>query len=707
MAQHNLSGHTLGQYELHELLGVGGMGTVYRGYQVALKREVAVKVMTPQIDEQPNYIKRFNREAETSARLEHRHIVPIYDYGTQQGITYVVMRLLTGGTLSDRLRAHAGDDQPLPSLSETAEVLGQLASGLDYAHTHDVIHRDIKPSNVMFDNQGSAYLVDFGIAKLLTASTSLTETGNAIGTFAYMAPEQWRAADLTSATDQYALGVLVYKLVTGQLPFDAPNAPGLLHQHLHELPIPPHTFCPDVPPDVSGVLDRALEKRPAARFPTCTALAEAFYNAIRGDTRPRTDFFIVPVSSTPFNMPDLPISDGNGPIGAQQSRALYRRPSVWLTGLAMLAALVIIVVLGLLSGGNSDDSESTTLRQTVDALEAAQAVFAATQTALVAPDTPQDQSAITLWTVTPTHTPDHTTPASPLPLTPTDLAPTATLVVTDPPPPTYTPAPTVITPLSTATSIPTWTSLPTTTLTLSPTPVVQSTATATQSPSLAGTAQPTITPNALVTTTPGLEPCYISTTRDTTMIRVGPGFHRGVFDYMPLYESFLVIGQSGNDLDSEWWQIVYGDRELWVLKDNVEETGGCDVVVEADPPDMVAPAQPGDGGAAPSGGVVLVAFDGQLRLADDFKYDTFFSLDAPRTVTVSVMSSRDVTGCPRIWWQIVPHITRLGIHGYHEVGTSTTVSYAFAADTFTLQVRGFTGTYYSADCMYSFSFVLR
>ncbi|HEX3054011.1 MAG TPA: serine/threonine-protein kinase, partial [Aggregatilineaceae bacterium] len=200
MGMANLSGTILGQYELRDLIGIGGMGTVYRGFQAGLRREVAVKVMSPQLALHPGYLERFNREAQTAASLVHHHIIPIHDYGTQQGYSYIVMRLLTGGTLAQRM-----EQGSLPSISETVELLKQLASALDYAHSQGVIHRDIKPSNIMFDNQGTAYLVDFGIAKLTEATQALTSSGTAMGTPAYMSPEQWRAEELTPAVDQYAL----------------------------------------------------------------------------------------------------------------------------------------------------------------------------------------------------------------------------------------------------------------------------------------------------------------------------------------------------------------------------------------------------------------------------------------------------------------------------------------------------------------------
>ncbi|MCD4686658.1 MAG: serine/threonine protein kinase, partial [Anaerolineae bacterium] len=206
MGLSNLTGQTLGEYELAELIGAGGMGAVYRAYQRKLERAVAVKILSTALASQSGYVERFQREARTSAALEHTNIVPVYDYGVQRELSYVVMRLLTGGSLSERMQRREDLGQPLPSLPEIADLLRQIASALDYAHSQHVIHRDIKPSNIMFDNQGSAYLVDFGIAKLTEASSVLTGTGTTMGTPAYMPPEQWRSETLTPAADQYALG---------------------------------------------------------------------------------------------------------------------------------------------------------------------------------------------------------------------------------------------------------------------------------------------------------------------------------------------------------------------------------------------------------------------------------------------------------------------------------------------------------------------
>jgi len=270
MDGNNLSGQTLGQYELNEMLGRGGMGAVYRAYQRTLDRHVAVKVMSLAISQEPGYAERFNREAKMAASLEHPHIVPVYDYGISGDISYVVMRLLTGKSLEQRMRDGA------LSLAEIAVILKQVASALDYAHSQNLIHRDIKPSNVMFDSRGAAYIVDFGIAKLLQSGQSLTGRSMMLGTPSYMSPEQWQDEAITSASDQYALAVMTYQLITGELPFEATTPYALMNKHLNLAPKPPQVIRPEIPVSVSLVVQRALSKSPTDRFASVGAFAAAF-----------------------------------------------------------------------------------------------------------------------------------------------------------------------------------------------------------------------------------------------------------------------------------------------------------------------------------------------------------------------------------------------------------------------------------------------
>ena len=306
----DLAGQQFGQYELRQIIGVGGMGAVYRARQTSLNRDVALKVLPPTFAAQAGYTERFTREAQTAAALEHAHIVPVYDYGSQGGIHYVVMRLLTGGSLSDRLNLHNEQALTLPSLAEVSEVVTRLGSALDYAHSRGVIHRDIKASNVMFDEQGSPFLVDFGIAKLMGATSSLTGTGIAMGTPSYMAPEQWRGESVTPKTDQYALGVLLYMMVTGRMPFEAPTPYALMHKHLSEEATPPQVWRSGLPDSVKAVLDRAMAKDPRDRFASVNEMATEFNAAIAEVAEQPTGFFVAPL---PRPQPRADAATGDGP----------------------------------------------------------------------------------------------------------------------------------------------------------------------------------------------------------------------------------------------------------------------------------------------------------------------------------------------------------------------------------------------------------
>ncbi len=316
----NLTGQTVAQYAVGEILGQGGMGAVYRAHQTGLNRDVAFKVLPPSLAQQPEFIERFSREAQTAARLEHPNIVPIYDYGTYGGLSYVVMRLLTGGSLAERLSYRMKTDKGLPSLNEVASILRGLGSALDYAHSRGVIHRDIKANNVMFDDQGTPFLVDFGIAKITTATTGLTGTGIAMGTPSYMSPEQWKGESVTPATDQYALGVMTYHMLTGRLPFEATTPYALMNKHLNEQPTAPDVWRADLPPTVKDVLAKSLAKLPQERYPSVRDFASAFEQSIQGAGGQSTSFFTTPLPTrvqpptstprpaTPTQKPPLPAS---------------------------------------------------------------------------------------------------------------------------------------------------------------------------------------------------------------------------------------------------------------------------------------------------------------------------------------------------------------------------------------------------------------
>ncbi len=277
-----LQGHTLGPYELQELLGQGGMGVVYRAHHSKMKRDVAVKILPSGNVNNEVHLKRFLREAEITALLEHPHIVPIYDYGSLDNLNYVIMRLLTGGSLTERMEGWAGGTIPRPPMSEIIALFKDIASALDYAHGKGAIHRDIKPGNVMFDNTGNVFVVDFGLVKLVDAARSvLTGSGIILGTPAYMAPEQWKDEPLTPAIDQYAVAILLFAAITGALPFDSDTPYELMQMHCYHDPPPAHLKRDDVSVEASAILERALSKHPMERFGSVSEFIQAFEDAVQ------------------------------------------------------------------------------------------------------------------------------------------------------------------------------------------------------------------------------------------------------------------------------------------------------------------------------------------------------------------------------------------------------------------------------------------
>ncbi len=299
MSQADLVGRNLGQYELRERLGKGGMATVYRAWQPSLQVERAVKVIFDDLARDPNYLARFNREARTAASLDHPHIISVFDYGVESDISYVVMRLLTGGTVTDRLQQRLLDRGELPALVEVARLLRDIAGALDYAHSKGVVHRDIKGANIMFDEIGNAYVMDFGIAKLMdsTAGITHTHTGMTAGTPHYMAPEQWKGVDISGLSDQYSAAVVVYQLITGKMPFEAETPWQLMSKHISEEPTPVMRHRTDLQPSIGRVLMRALSKDPQDRYPNMMAFSRAFDMAIANEDTDTTGFFTFKVQS--------------------------------------------------------------------------------------------------------------------------------------------------------------------------------------------------------------------------------------------------------------------------------------------------------------------------------------------------------------------------------------------------------------------------
>ncbi len=259
----------ISHYQIIEELGRGGMATVYRALDTRFEREVALKILPPYFMHDPDFPRRFRREAKVIASLEHKAIVPVYDYGEEDGRAFLAMRYMKGGSLANKIASKA------LSLDETIPIMERVAAALDFVHSKEVIHRDLKPANILFDEFGEAFLADFGIAKLTEETTTFTNISNIVGTPAYMSPEQIQGKKPDARSDIYALGIILFEMLSGDQPYQSETPTGLWYMHVHE-PIPSlHIKRSDLPQSVDGVIQQALSKNPEQRYQSGKALVRA------------------------------------------------------------------------------------------------------------------------------------------------------------------------------------------------------------------------------------------------------------------------------------------------------------------------------------------------------------------------------------------------------------------------------------------------
>ncbi|HLE23219.1 MAG TPA: serine/threonine-protein kinase, partial [Anaerolineales bacterium] len=277
----NLVGQMLGQYRLVEQIGQGGMATVYRALDTRSLQDVAVKILSNSAVGDRRYVRRFRREAGFVKNvLRHPSIVPVLDYNEVRGLVYLVMPFVAGETLHDRMTHRRVSDV------EAARWIDQIAGALDFAHGHGIIHRDIKPSNIIIDNDGDAHLTDFGLARMIEGSNTLTGS-MLMGTPSYVSPEQGRGKRVDARADEYSLAVVMYQLAAGRVPFEGSTPMATVLMHIQEPVARPSRYNPNLSPAVEKVILKAMAKDPEERFPTVAAMNQAYQGAVKGS--PQTE----------------------------------------------------------------------------------------------------------------------------------------------------------------------------------------------------------------------------------------------------------------------------------------------------------------------------------------------------------------------------------------------------------------------------------
>ncbi|MDW8277445.1 MAG: protein kinase [Anaerolineales bacterium] len=270
----DLTGRQFGPYQIVAPLGEGGMAAVYKAYQPSMERYVALKVLPRQMAQSEEFLARFRREARLLAQLQHPHILPVFDYGEADGYTYIVMPFVQSGTLAHLLKARR------LTYPEIRRIIVQIADALGYAHARGMIHRDVKPSNVLLDERGNCLLTDFGLARMAEPTSMLTSSGAIMGTPAYMSPEQGAGGTVDNRSDIYSLGVILYEMVTGRVPYSAETPIAVVFKHIQD-PLPPaRNFAPDLPDALELVLLKSLAKRPEDRYQTTDEFVHAIEEAL-------------------------------------------------------------------------------------------------------------------------------------------------------------------------------------------------------------------------------------------------------------------------------------------------------------------------------------------------------------------------------------------------------------------------------------------
>lgn len=315
------------RYRIIDQLGSGGMAQVYKAEDTILNRTVALKLLHPRLASQNNFVERLRREAQAAANLNHPNIVNIYDWGNQNSTYYIVMEYLKGESLNAIVEREA----PL-AIGRALKIAAQVCDALQFAHDHDVVHRDIKPHNIIINDKGAVRVTDFGIARAGSAA-GVTQTGSVIGTAKYVSPEQAQGGFVGHTSDIYSLGVVLYEMTTGQVPFEGDSAVAVAYKHVHEEPPRPRRFNPNISPELESLILKALEKDPAKRFATASEMKQGI-EGLLGDHAAEA----LPESST---KPIRPV---------RKDRPPQKKNMTWVAIGAVLLLAVAIAAYAALSG---------------------------------------------------------------------------------------------------------------------------------------------------------------------------------------------------------------------------------------------------------------------------------------------------------------------------------------------------------------------